>query len=116
MPGKAPCWASSGRESTKGNAVLVPRLPGRRPDPCHRCDVVIATRNRPDAIKRCLRGLARQTVDDFGVIVVVDDDVVPNETFLAAHLANMNDPDDPGVPIVSCGPFVQPPDWEPTPW
>jgi GT2 family glycosyltransferase len=144
-----------------------PSSSGHRPDTGRRCDVVIATRNRPDAIKRCLQGLARQTTDNFGVIVVddcsepplrssldeavhadldlelvelaapsgpaaarnagvemsaadfivfVDDDVVPNDTFLAAHLGNMNDPDDPGAPIVSCGPFVQPPDWEPTPW
>lgn len=36
------------------------------------CDVVIATRNRPEALRRCLRGLQEQTSDGFGVIVVDD--------------------------------------------
>jgi GT2 family glycosyltransferase len=36
------------------------------------CDVVIATRNRPDALGRSLEGLLRQTLTDFGVIVVDD--------------------------------------------
>ena len=38
----------------------------------HRCDVVITTRNRPEALARCLGGLVEQTVHDFGVIVVDD--------------------------------------------
>jgi GT2 family glycosyltransferase len=36
------------------------------------CDVVIATRNRPAALRRCLHALAHQSVRDFGVIVVDD--------------------------------------------
>jgi GT2 family glycosyltransferase len=41
------------------------------------CDVVIATRNRPDALSRSLEGLLRQTFTDFGVIVVDDCSDVP---------------------------------------
>jgi GT2 family glycosyltransferase len=41
------------------------------------CDVVIATRNRPDALRRSLEGLLRQTFTDFGVIVVDDCSDVP---------------------------------------
>lgn len=132
-----------------------------------RCDVVITTRNRREALQRCLGGLRRQSVDDFGVIVVddcsepplaatldpsaradleltlitlttpsgpaagrnagvaasnaeyivfVDDDVYPNRHFLEAHLAAVTRADDARAPIVSCGPFLQPADWEPTPW
>src|SRR5436190_13549247 len=33
------------------------------------CDVVIATRNRPDSLRRTLRGLDDQSRRDFGVIV-----------------------------------------------
>jgi GT2 family glycosyltransferase len=35
-------------------------------------DVVIATRDRPDSLRRCLEELAKQTFSDFGVIVVDD--------------------------------------------
>jgi GT2 family glycosyltransferase len=134
----------------------------------NRCDVVIATRNRPDALRRCLAGLRRQSVDDFGVIVVddssepplgpvvdeanaelgldvtvitlpapsgpaagrnagvaastaefvvfVDDDVYPSRHFVEAHLETVTRPHDPARPIVSCGPFAQPADWQLTPW
>jgi GT2 family glycosyltransferase len=133
----------------------------------HRCDVVIPTRGRPDALVRCLDGLKRQSVDGFRVIVVdddgevpaaaalderatdgldvalitldgrsgpaaarnagvahgdaefvvfIDDDVVPNRYFLESHLATVTASHDPDRPIVSCGPFVQPADWTPTPW
>jgi GT2 family glycosyltransferase len=131
------------------------------------CDVVIATRNRPDALARCLGALARQTHQHFSVIVVddcsdeslepvvadpelrsldielirlpqqsgpaaarnagadaataefvafIDDDVVADRALLEVHLANVTGPQDDGRPVVSFGPFVQPADWEPTPW
>lgn len=35
-------------------------------------DIVIATRDRPEQLVRCLQALAQQSVDDFGVIVVDD--------------------------------------------
>jgi GT2 family glycosyltransferase len=53
------------------------------------CDVVFTTRNRPDALRRSLDGLLRQTFTDFGVIVVDDcsdvpiRDVVDDERFAA---------------------------------
>lgn len=130
------------------------------------CDVVIATRNRPAALARCLEGLRHQTVEKFGVIVVddhseppitgvvaaaagdldvrvivqpapsgpaaarnagvaasladfvvfLDDDIVPNRTFLATHLDAVTADEPSGAPLVSCGPFVEPADWDPTPW
>lgn len=128
-------------------------------------DVVIATRNRPDALRRCLAALERQTLHDVGVIVVddgseppvapvvaefarlmatvvrhdtprgpaaarnrgveevaaryvafVDDDIVVEPDFLAQHLAAVTAEHDADVAIVSCGPFVEPPDWDPSPW
>jgi GT2 family glycosyltransferase len=131
------------------------------------CDVVIATRNRPAALARCLDALSRQTVSAFGVIIVddasdqpvadglarlavaealgvtverlaqpsgpararnagvaastadfivfVDDDVVASRQFIEAHLDNVTK-GDAEHPVVSCGPFVQPGDWDPTPW
>lgn len=41
------------------------------------CDVVIATKNRPDALRRSLEGLLDQSFTDFGVIVVDDGSDVP---------------------------------------
>lgn len=41
------------------------------------CDVVITTRNRPDALRRSLTGLLEQSFDLFGVIVVDDFSDVP---------------------------------------
>ncbi|MGH9270422.1 MAG: glycosyltransferase family 2 protein [Ilumatobacteraceae bacterium] len=131
------------------------------------CDVVIATRDRPDRLTRCLDGLRRQTASGFRVIVVddsssspvadrvggvsfhdlelqlvtlpqpsgpaaarnagvsvgtgefivfIDDDIVADRDLIAVHLAAVTAPHDPAHPIVSCGPFVQPADWQPTPW
>lgn len=131
------------------------------------CDVVIATRNRPEVLARSLSGLLTQTCRDFRVIVVddhsdepvadlvadsrfdplertvirlpeqsgpaaarnagvaavtadyvvfVDDDVVAGRDFVAAHLTAVRRERDDGKPIVSCGPFVQPADWDATPW
>lgn len=127
-------------------------------------DVVIATRNRPEALERCLAALDRQTIEDFAVIVVddgsdqpvadvvarfpelqatvvrhdrsrgpaaarnhgvehvdarfvafVDDDMVVEPDFLQRHLEAVSTGGDDD-PIVSCGPFLEPPDWDPTPW
>lgn len=44
-----------------------------------RVDVVIATYNRPDRLERCLQALARQTYNDFGVIVIDDASERPAE-------------------------------------
>lgn len=133
---------------------------------CRRCTVVIATKDRREALERALRGLADQTVDDFAVVIVddgssepiaewlrpedflfeielvrhdvsrgpaaarnagvaaadaelivfVDDDVAPSPQFLAAHLDLVGSVAPGAPPIVTCGPFVQPADWDPTPW
>ena len=124
------------------------------------CDVVITTRDRPEALRRCLCGLRQQSVDGFGIIVVddcsdqpvepgdhavslirldqrsgpaagrnagvaasraefvifVDDDVVPSSHFVELHLAAVTAPGAAGTAVVSCGPFLQPADWDPTPW
>ena len=131
------------------------------------CDVVIATRNRPEALDRCLSGLMEQTHRRFRVVVVddhgdvslqpvvddprfaeldvtltrlerqmgpaaarnagvaeatgdfcmfIDDDVRPDRHFIDVHLRTVSQSHDPGAPIVSFGPFVQPADWDPTPW
>jgi GT2 family glycosyltransferase len=133
----------------------------------HPVDVVIATRNRPEALARCLGGLVNQTTRDFGVVVVddcsdtplqaivareelagldatvvalpaqagpaaarnagvahvvadlvifLDDDVLPDRRFVEAHLEMVGRTTDASRPIVSCGPFVQPADWDATPW
>lgn len=130
------------------------------------CDVVIATRNRPTALERCLAGLQSQSFSTFRVIVVddasdddlrsivdgasspgtpiryvrldqqsgpaaarnagveasdaefivfVDDDVVPGERMLEAHLEAVSHRE-AGQWIVSFGPFVQPEGWDPNPW
>ena len=130
------------------------------------CDVVIATRNRPTALGRCLAGLQRQSLPAFRVVVVddasdedlhpivedastarmptryvrldqlsgpaaarnagveasdaefivfVDDDVVPGERMLEAHLEAVSS-GPAGQWIVSFGPFVQPDGWDPNPW
>jgi GT2 family glycosyltransferase len=131
------------------------------------CDVVIATRNRREALGRCLRGLRDQTHRAFRVVIVddasdvdlrpvvedprfadlditlirreqqagpaaarnagveaataeyiifLDDDVLPDRHFVQVHLEAVSRPHPPDAPIVSMGPFVQPADWEPTPW
>ena len=130
------------------------------------CDVVIATKNRPAALGRCLQGLSEQSHHDFRVVVVddgsdepmeavverfptlaatvvrptdgagpaaarnagvaashgeyvvfIDDDVLPDRHFIATHLETVAQEHEPGRPIVSFGPFVQPGDWpDPTPW
>lgn len=43
----------------------------------NQCDVVIATKNRPEVLANCLRGLAQQSVKQFKVIVVDDFSDVP---------------------------------------
>lgn len=49
-------------------------------------------------------------------VVFLDDDVVPDRRLVEVHLDAVQRTEG-GVPIVSCGPFVQPADWEnPTPW
>lgn len=129
------------------------------------CDVVVATRNRPDRLKRCLAGLREQTYTDFRVIVVddasdvpatsqvsesdlrdlevrfvrldrqsgpaaarnagvaagdaryivfIDDDVRPDARLLEVHIAAVEAA--PDGRVVSCGPFIAPHDWNPTPW
>jgi GT2 family glycosyltransferase len=133
----------------------------------HRCEVVIATRNRSERLGRCLANLARQTERDLGVVVVddagdapldgvvahavaegldvtlltlgqpsgpaaarnagtalveaefvlfVDDDVCAHPDLVATHLEAVSDRAPGRSPVVSCGPFVEPRDWSPTPW
>ena len=134
------------------------------------CDVVIATRNRPGPLQRCLHSLGAQTAADFGIIVVddhsdeslevavrevresngfavplhlvrlpersgpasarnagvdasaaefiifIDDDVVADRHLVEVHLSEVRTDRDAGSPIVSHGPFVEPPDWDPPAW
>jgi GT2 family glycosyltransferase len=49
-------------------------------------------------------------------IVFVDDDVVVNREFVEAHLRAVTASAPGAGPVVSCGPFVEPADWDPTPW
>lgn len=134
------------------------------------CDVVIPTRNRPEALERCLRALADQSARNFGIIVVddhgdvplddviakviateefqavprlirlpeqsgpsaarnagvaascaeyvvfLDDDVVADRHLIAVHLSEVTSATTPEVPVVTRGPFVEPVDWQPSPW
>lgn len=130
------------------------------------CEVVIATRNRPEALHDCLVALGRQSESNFRIVVVddssdvalvqshlataaapipvtlirlrqqsgpaaarnagvtvvradyllfIDDDVCASPELIAKHLARVRS-SKPYRPVVSCGPFVEPDDWNPTPW
>jgi len=48
-------------------------------------------------------------------IVFIDDDVRPDWKLLEAHIKAVTNPTGSG-PVLSCGPFVEPADWDPTPW
>ncbi|MGE5597236.1 MAG: glycosyltransferase family 2 protein [Hyphomicrobiales bacterium] len=129
--------------------------------------VVIATRNRPVALRRCLEGLAEQSYRDFGVVVVddgsdvpaeqtidgelaaalgvrfvrqehssgpararnlgvaaseaefivfIDDDVRPDWRLLQTLIGGLKSDSGDATHVVTFGPFVEPADWEPTPW
>jgi GT2 family glycosyltransferase len=131
------------------------------------CDIVVATRNRPAALARCLKGLLAQSETSFRVIIVddcsdepldsvvaakefsgldlllhrlarpsgpaaarnagveladaeyllfLDDDVRADWRFVEAHLNTVRAADPDGPPLVSCGPFLEPADWQATPW
>lgn len=133
----------------------------------HRCDVVIATRDRPAALSRCLHSLVPQSEQDFGVIVVddcsgealddvvaapglqsldisvhrmpepsgpaaarnagvnasdatfiifLDDDIRAHWRLIETHLSASRPATDSAGPVVSCGPFLEPPDWSPNAW
>jgi GT2 family glycosyltransferase len=58
-------------------------------------------------------GVAASTAD---LIVFIDDDVVPNRRFIEAHVGAVAPAAGSAAPVVSCGPFLQPADWSPTPW
>jgi GT2 family glycosyltransferase len=58
-------------------------------------------------------GVDRVTAE---LLIFLDDDVLPDRRFLAAHLETVGGTARSAVPIVSCGPFVEPADWDPTPW
>ena len=45
------------------------------------------------------------------IVAFIDDDVVPDPDWLAAHLAALDAPN-----TVSIGPLLAPPDWKPSPW
>jgi GT2 family glycosyltransferase len=51
------------------------------------CDVVIPTRNRPEALERCLRALADQSARDFGIIIVDDHSDEPLDEVVAHVVA-----------------------------
>lgn len=131
------------------------------------CDIVIATRNRPVALARCLSSLLAQSETSFRVIVVddcsdqpldpvvtapryagldltlhrqatpkgpaaarnagvalasaeylvfLDDDVRADWRCVEVHLNAVRRSGANGRPVVSCGPFLEPSDWDPKPW
>jgi GT2 family glycosyltransferase len=134
------------------------------------CDVVIATRNRPEPLRRCLMSLADQTAEDFGIIIVddhsdppldevvadlvastkfehdpvvvrlsepsgpaaarnagvaassaeyvvfIDDDIVADRHLIELHLSEVIRESTPSSPVVTRGPFCEPPEWDPSPW
>lgn len=49
-------------------------------------------------------------------LMFLDDDVRPDWRLVTAHLDTVRTSDPQGRPVVSCGPFLEPSDWEPTPW
>jgi len=49
-------------------------------------------------------------------LVFLDDDVRPDWRFVGAHLDTVRTSDPEGRPVISCGPFLEPSDWNPTPW
>jgi GT2 family glycosyltransferase len=49
-------------------------------------------------------------------LMFLDDDVRPDWRLVSAHLDTVRTSDPEGRSIVSCGPFLEPSDWKPTPW
>lgn len=49
-------------------------------------------------------------------IIFIDDDIVVDRHLVEIHLSEVMSTNDPSAPIVTRGPFVEPPDWNPTPW
>lgn len=49
-------------------------------------------------------------------IIFLDDDIVADRHLVEIHLSEVTSGDESGAPIVTRGPFVEPPDWNPTPW
>lgn len=49
-------------------------------------------------------------------LMFLDDDVRPDRQLVQAHLDTVRKSDPEGRPVVSCGPFLEPTDWKPTPW
>ena len=49
-------------------------------------------------------------------LMFLDDDVRPDWHLVRAHLETVRKPDLQGRPVASCGPFLEPTDWKPTPW
>lgn len=49
-------------------------------------------------------------------IIFIDDDVVVDRHLVEVHLSEVMSAADAEPPIVTRGPFVEPPDWDPTPW
>jgi glycosyltransferase involved in cell wall biosynthesis len=132
--------------------------------------VVIPTKNRAEPLRRCLRSLATQSAQDFGIIIVddhsdepieamvaelaaevsfdvdpvvirlpessgpaaarnvgvdasdaefvifIDDDVVADRHLIEVHLSEVIPGRGSERPIVTRGPFVEPAEWDPTPW
>jgi glycosyltransferase involved in cell wall biosynthesis len=49
-------------------------------------------------------------------VIFLDDDIVADRHLVAIHLSEVRLAEDADVPIVTRGPFVEPPDWSPTAW
>ena len=59
------------------------------------CDVVIPTRNRPEALRRCLQALSTQSARNFGVIIVDDHSDEPLDDVVAEAVATTRFPIEP---------------------
>ncbi|NNE11591.1 MAG: glycosyltransferase family 2 protein [Ilumatobacter sp.] len=53
---------------------------------------------------------------DAEYIIFIDDDLVVDRHLVEVHLSEVESSEDPSSPIVTRGPFVEPPAWDPTPW
>lgn len=114
------CLDALAQQTVEDLAVVVVDDGSRTPirewlDPAARpFDLTIVT--HPESLGPAAARNAGVAAADARYIVFVDDDVAPNPEFVEAHLQAVTAPHDPAHPIVSCGPFVQPADWNPTPW
>jgi GT2 family glycosyltransferase len=49
-------------------------------------------------------------------ILFLDDDVVVDRHLIEVHLSEVRSEDPSGLPVITRGPFLEPVEWDPTPW